>query len=139
MVRELWTIGYGGRRPADFVALLRQAGVELVADVRLTPRGTMGSYTRAKSTDRGIQKLLSDGGIAYEWLHELGNPDRTDPGMEQFRAVVVPEFPVRTRRLIECASSQQTCLLCGCKNAATCHRSIITDWLRTQDWQVIDL
>lgn len=139
MNTTIWTIGYGGRKPADFVELLRQTSVELVADVRLSPRGAMGSYTRAKSNDRGIQKLLGAGGIAYEWLPELGNPDRTDPLMTQFRTIVVPEFPVRARRLLEWATSKRICLLCGCKLAIACHRSIITDWLRAQDWRIVDL
>lgn len=82
----------------------------------------MGSYTRAKSNDRGIQKLLADGAVSYEWLPELGNPDRTDPLMAKFRSLIVPEFPERTRRLVQCATSQRTCLLCGCKLDAACHR-----------------
>lgn len=136
---KLWTIGYGGRKPAEFVSLLKCAGVELIADVRLSPRGAMGSYTRAQSPDRGIQKLLSNQEIAYEWLPELGNPDRTDPGMMQFRKVIVPEFETRTARLIELASLKRTCLLCGCKNAAVCHRAIIGDWLRDRGWAILDL
>ena len=99
----------------------------------------MGSYTRAKSSDRGIQKLLSDAGIAYEWLPDLGNPDRTDPLMAKFRTLIVPEFPIRTGPLIEFATAKQTCLLCGCKSAAACHRSIISDWLRGHNWEIIDL
>ncbi|MGE0761316.1 MAG: DUF488 family protein [Pirellulaceae bacterium] len=135
----IWTIGYGGRQPTEFNRILHEAGVELVADVRISPRGAMGSYTRAKSNDRGIQKLLSEVAIGYEWLPELGNPDRTDPRMAEFRQVIAPEFPRRCRRLVALAEQCRACMLCGCRVAASCHRAIIGEWLQTQGWRVIDL
>ena len=84
----IWTVGYGGRKPSEFLDLLVSAKIELVADVRLTPRGSMGSYTRANSSDKGIQRLLSSAGIGYEWFPELGNPDRHDPEMARFRSEI---------------------------------------------------
>lgn len=67
----VWTVGYGGRRPAEFVASLHQA--------------------------------------------------------EEFRTLIVPEFPRRCERLIELAEARRTCLPCGCRRAASCHRSIDAD------------
>ncbi len=78
-----YTIGYGGRRPDDFVELLVGHGVRAIADVRIRPdRASMGSYARAKSPDKGIEKLLGDRGIAYHPILELGNlfRDREDWG-----------------------------------------------------------
>ena len=71
---KFYTIGYGGRAPTEFMSLLVQHGVRSVADVRIHPdRASMGSYVKARTTDKGIEKLLSDQGIAYRSLLELGN------------------------------------------------------------------
>ncbi len=42
----LYTIGYGGRHPQHFIAMLTQHGIELVCDVRAEPRRAYrGIYT----------------------------------------------------------------------------------------------
>ena len=71
---NLVTIGYGGCNPYDFVAVLLAHGIRAIVDIRLQPqRASMGSYVKAKSPEKGIQKLLGSAGILYYWLSELGN------------------------------------------------------------------
>jgi hypothetical protein len=69
-----FTIGYGGRIPDEFASLLSLHGVRSVADVRIHPdRASMGAYVRARTADKGIERLLSERGIAYRSILELGN------------------------------------------------------------------
>jgi uncharacterized protein (DUF488 family) len=76
----LFTIGYGGRAPADLCAALGDAGVATVVDCRARPdRSSMGAFVKAADPAKGIDGLLARAGIAYVSLPELGNPFRDDP------------------------------------------------------------
>ena len=71
---RIFTLGYGGRTPDDLQQRLCAAGVRTVVDVRLRPdRASLGIFVKAKSPDKGIQRLLTSAGIAYCSLPELGN------------------------------------------------------------------
>ena len=72
---KFYTIGYGGRNPQEFLDLLRQMGVKIIVDVRLRPdRASMGIWAKAKSSDKGSEKVLRDAGIGYCSFVELGCP-----------------------------------------------------------------
>jgi uncharacterized protein (DUF488 family) len=126
---KIYTIGYGGRSPADFTASLVAAGVRCIADVRAFPeRSSMGSYVRAKSPEKGIEGLLARAGIAYRWLPELGNEWRHEDGWEEkYRARLESEGERRTQGLFELDSP--FCLLCAEKDPGRCHRAIVAAYL----------
>ncbi len=124
-----YTIGYGGRRPDEFLGLLVAQGVRSVADVRIRPdRASIGSYARAKSPDKGIEKLLADRGIAYRSILELGNlfRDRED-WPAAYRAFFERGGDLLVGRLEDLP--EPFCLLCAEKRVAECHRLIIAEFL----------
>lgn len=129
---KLLTIGYGGRRPDDFVRLLVEHGVRTVADVRIAPqRAFLGVFAKARTGDAGIEKLLGDAGIRYESLTELGNPFRdADDWAGRYRELLAREGEARTRRLLELDAP--ICLLCAEKLPAECHRTLVAEWLATR-------
>jgi uncharacterized protein (DUF488 family) len=135
----VFTIGYGGRRPEDLVALLIQHGVLAVVDVRLRPdRASMGVYVKAKSPDKGIQRLLADAGIEYFSFPELGNIflDHAD-WCERYAELIARAGDLLTVQLH--AVPQPFCLLCAERRVAECHRQQIGDWLRSHGYQVEDI
>lgn len=125
----VYTIGYGGRTRADFLELLANTSVRTIVDVRLRPdRASMGLWTKARTPDKGIERLLADAGLGYMSLVELGNP-----------FLGLPDWPARYRRLLDAAGDLLTerlagvpvpyCLLCSEKRAAECHRTLVADFL----------
>jgi len=127
---KVYTIGYGGRKPQEFLDLLRANGVKAVADVRLRPdRSSMGTYAKARSSDKGIQALLAKTDIHYFSFVELGNIflDSTD-WKERYRRLIDRAGDLLVERLLE--APKPFCLMCAEKHAANCHRSIIAAYLK---------
>ena len=136
---QLYTIGYGGWRPADFVQTLVDHGIRAIADVRLRPdHSAMGAYVKAKTPDKGIEKLLASAGIAYYSLPELGNPFMGLPDWRgRFALLLERAGDLLTARLSELP--QPFCLLCAERRPADCHRSLIAGYLAARGATVIDL
>ena len=129
---KVFTIGYGGREPADLVARLLSAGVRTVADVRLRPgSASLGSYTKAKSPEKGIEALLVPKGIAYSSLPELGNVflDCAD-WRERYTALISCAGHLLIARLA--SLTPPLCLLCAERRVADCHRLQIAEFLRAR-------
>ena len=64
----IFTIGHSTRTVAEFVALLRQAGIDLLIDVRSVPR----SRTNPQFNADALPETLGDAGISYRQLPALG-------------------------------------------------------------------
>ena len=133
---KLYTIGYGGRKPAEFVALLCKNGVKAIVDVRLRPdRSSMGTYVKARNADKGIQRLLADAGIQYFSFVELGNVFRNyDDWKERYRKLMQRSGDLLTARLEELPLP--FCLMCAEKLVENCHRLLIAEYLIQKGHQV---
>ena len=134
---KFYTIGYGGRDPKEFMGLLGLHGIRAVADVRIRPdRASMGAYTRAKTINKGIERLLAGQGIEYRPILELGNlffdlEDWRTPYRELFRS----SGDLLVARLLDLPAP--FCLLCAEKRVAECHRQTIAEHLvTTRGWNV---
>jgi hypothetical protein len=83
---------------------------------------------------QGIDGHFNRAGIEYEWLVELGNPQKTDPAMTilryQLSQLEVP-WPVnrglaRLHKLV-LQPARLCALLCACKHYDHCHRQTIAE------------
>ena len=81
MANSFFTIGHSTRLFADFLALLNEAGVRLVVDVRTVPR----SRRNPQYNDDQLPDALASAGIAYQHLPELG-------GLRGRQSKIAPEI-----------------------------------------------
>jgi uncharacterized protein (DUF488 family) len=133
LIVKLYTIGYGGRSPHEFLSLLTNSEIKMVVDVRLRPdRAAMGIYALAKSPDKGIQKLLTDAGIRYCSLVELGNVFLAyeNDWRERYARLLGQAGELLMDRLNQIAPP--FCLMCAEKRHEDCHRQQIADYLATR-------
>jgi len=137
---KFYTIGYGGRMPAEFLELLVSHGIRCIADVRIRPdRASMGSYSKAKLPSKGIEGLLAERGIAYRSILELGNPFLDlDDWRPSYRELLDRAGELLVPRLDELPCP--FCLLCAEKRVAECHRQVIADYLTAhKGWEVLHI
>jgi len=132
-----FTIGHSTRSIDDFVALLRSAGVELVADVRAIPR----SRTHPQFNLEALPASLAAAGIGYEHLPALGGRrGRSAAGSSNdfwqkasFRNyadyAATAAFRAGLARLRELGSRQACAVMCAEAVWWRCHRRIIADYL----------
>lgn len=136
---QVYTIGYGGRKPADFLTLLQNHGVETVVDVRLRPeRASMGVYAKAGTADKGIQRLLTERQIAYVSLLELGNIFLgCDDWRERYQRLLQRAGDILLERLR--GVPPPFCLMCAEQQASACHRHLLAAQLAHYGYEIVHI
>ncbi len=141
---RLWTVGYGAwpvsSRAERLVDTLKTHAITRLVDVRISPCASnldpnhhYGPKPWNLQAGRaGIAGLMEDAGIAYDWLVELGNPQRHDPKMTILRNHLADPsggWPVhrgleRLAKIVQ-RRGEVVALLCACPKAAACHRTMV--------------
>jgi len=147
---RIYTIGHSTRSADELIAVLRDAGVQTLADVRRFP-----ASRRHPQHNRGaLERALPRAGISYLWLGESlgGRRAQTVPGersrntgwdVPAFRfyadAMSTPEFRSGIERLEELARRLPTACMCAERLWWSCHRRLIADFLTVRGWSVVHL
>jgi uncharacterized protein (DUF488 family) len=130
--RSLATIGYESATQPDVIGRLKDAGVELVIDVRAVAASRRAGFSKTL-----LAAGLAEAGIGYLHLRQLGTPK---PGREAARAgrisemeaifcehLAEPAAQLELARACEAAGERRVALLCYEADAAGCHRRIVAD------------
>jgi uncharacterized protein (DUF488 family) len=136
----IWTIGHSTRPVGELAALLGQAPVALLVDIRSVPR----SRTNPQFNSDALPGPLATAGISYRHMPALGglrsrrrdglpSPNalwRSD-GFRNFAdyAITSPVFRAGLAELIALASEQRTAIMCAEAVWWRCHRRIVADYL----------
>jgi len=139
----IYTVGHSTRSSAELLALLRDAEVELLADVRSFP----SSRRRPQFNRAALAAWLSSAGIRYEHLPGLGGRRSPSPGSPNggwretaFQGyadhMASPEFQRALVDLEAAARDCPTAIMCAEAVWWRCHRRLIADALVVRDWRV---
>ena len=131
---KLATIGYEQETQSAVIDKLRQAGVELVIDVRAVAASRRAGFSKTL-----LSASLNEAGIGYTHLRQLGTPK---PGRDAARKGRVAEMHeifhahmaepgarMELAKATDLAKGSKVALLCYEADAAGCHRTILANWI----------
>ena len=128
----VWTIGYEQTTMGDFLAALKAADVEVVADVR-----AVASSRRPGFSKTALAANLAEAGIDYVHFRALGTPadGRTAARAGEHAALEriytgqleLPEAMAAGAELAELAQDKRVALLCYERDAGGCHRTLLRE------------
>jgi uncharacterized protein (DUF488 family) len=139
----IFTVGHSTHALDAFLALLRGAGVEAVADVRRHP----GSRRSPWFAREALAESLARHGIEYVHLERLGGRRAVVPGSPNggwenaaFRAyadhMATPAFAAGVAELEALALARPTAVMCAEAPWWRCHRRLLADALVVRGWAV---
>ncbi|MDE2262398.1 MAG: DUF488 domain-containing protein [Gammaproteobacteria bacterium] len=143
----VFTIGHSNRSVTELIALLGEAGADLVADVRAFPR----SRANPQFNGPALQEELHGAAMAYRYLPALGgrrhgrkaDSPNTLWRNGSFRAYAdyagTTEFRAGLARLCALAGEHRCAVMCAEAVWWRCHRRIIADYLLAAGFKVVHI
>jgi uncharacterized protein (DUF488 family) len=147
---RVYSVGHSNLAADAFLALLRDAGIGALADVRRVP-----ASRRYPHFARGpLTAALEEAGITYLWLGDgLGGrlePTRArdaspnaalrDPALRAYAdAQETPAFQRDLAALLELAARVPTAVMCAERDWRQCHRQILADVLVARGVEIVHL
>lgn len=145
-LNEIWTIGHSTRSIDEFISMLQSFRIALLVDVRHFP----GSGKYPQFNKEQLQQTLQMSDIEYRHIIELGGrrkPDKNSKNSvwrnQAFRGYAdymeTPEFHNGINMLSRCAELSRTAYMCSEAVWWRCHRSMISDYLKADGWNVLHI
>jgi uncharacterized protein (DUF488 family) len=143
---HVWTIGHSTRDIEEFIALLSENRIGAVADVRSLP----GSRKFPQFNAEALAESLPEAGIEYVPFKQLGGRRKVRKDSPHtvwrnasFRGYAdymdTDEFKKGIDELLELADKKRTAIMCSEAVWWRCHRSMISDYLKSIGATVIHI
>lgn len=139
----IFTIGYEGVTQAAVVDALKQAAVELLADIRYLPLSRRPGFSKSS-----LKAAVEEAGVAYRHFKQLGTPaegraaarrgDQAALARIYAGQLELPEAIAQMAEIRDLAETKRVALLSYERAAAECHRSLLFDALFA-DFERVDL
>jgi uncharacterized protein (DUF488 family) len=142
----IYTIGHSTQTIEQFIALLKSHNIEELVDVRTIPKSRHNPQFGSEELAASLQEV----GIVYKHLAKLGglrhaSKDSINLGWQNtsFRGfadyMATPEFLTGLDELQVLAEKKTVAIMCAEAVPWRCHRSLISDALTIQGWQVLHI
>jgi uncharacterized protein (DUF488 family) len=140
----IFTIGHSTHPIEEFLALLVQHRIEMLADVRSFPSSRRWPHFNQADLSQSLERA----GVEYRWMKALGgrrhgvlpdSPHRawTHPAFHSYADYAdSAEFVTALDELCASAEHQRTAYMCSEGLWWRCHRRIISDHLVLRGWHV---
>jgi uncharacterized protein (DUF488 family) len=144
--KMIWTIGHSTRTIDEFIALLQSFEIDLLVDVRHFPGSRKYPHFNMATLSASLMKAH----IKYEHLESLGGrrkpkPDSINTAWRHpaFRGYAdymeTSGFKDGMTALRDFASENRIALMCSEAVWWRCHRSLISDLLKSEGWLVLHI
>lgn len=143
---QLFTIGHSNRTFEEFLSLLREFRITVVADIRRYPSSRKFPHFNGQ----GLQKLLAGQNIEYLWFEALGgyrfaagNSRSRNTGLKSLALrnyadhMATDGFRAAVQQLVSICSKSRTAVMCAEKFYWRCHRRLLCDYLVAQGITVL--
>lgn len=142
----IYTIGHSTHPLDEFIQILHRYKIQILIDIRSLP----GSKKFPQYNIENLQTSLPNAGIEYLHLKNLGglrkvskNSKNTSWHNASFRGYAdymeTEEFTESIQDLEKIASEKTTVIMCAEVLWWRCHRSMISDDLKSEGWTVIHI
>ncbi len=139
----IYTIGHSNRSLEDFISMLSSFKIELLADVRRFPASRKYPYFNKAELSEALEKEQ----ISYLHFEDLGgrrtaakDSQNTAWRHSAFRGYAdymeTATFKTAASQLEEEAGKKLTAYMCSEAVWWSCHRSMISDYLKAAGWEV---
>jgi uncharacterized protein (DUF488 family) len=143
---KIWTIGHSNRTWQEFVNILNNFSIEILADIRTFPGSRKYPYFNKEAMSGALNNVR----IKYIHLPELGG--RRKPLADSINTawrnssfqgyadhMRTEEFHSGISRLIELANESRVAYMCSEAVWWNCHRALVSDYLKKEGWQVLHI
>jgi len=146
MPHTIYTIGHSTHSEDEFVAMLTAHHINHLVDIRTFP----GSKRFPHFNKQSLEVLLPQHQIQYTHLKDLGGrrnpkPDSRNTGwrLSGFRGYAdymeTQSFMDAAHELEHMAEKENTAFMCSEAVWWSCHRSLLSDWLKFRGWTVLHI
>jgi len=142
----LWTIGHSNRPIAELLAMLTQATIATLVDVRAQPH----SARHPQFNEENLRLSCGQANIVYHWAGRhlggkralrFGSPhialDEDRRGFADHMGTEI--FKKALSQFVGLATRAPTAMLCAERDPNQCHRALIADYLTLQGMRVVHL